>query len=53
LSRLLASYVDGQQIAEALQNADDAGASVVAFILDRRNVCPNIWHDLIRGSDLI
>jgi hypothetical protein len=40
LSRLLASYVDGQQIAEALQNADDAGASVVAFILDRRNVCP-------------
>lgn len=37
LKQILAKYPEGSQVSELLQNADDAGATRVRFVLDMRS----------------
>lgn len=46
LQKILVKYPDGRQLFELLQNADDAGAVDVKFILDNRT-----HQSLLAASD--
>jgi hypothetical protein len=51
LKKILSNYPESPQIfQEAIQNADDAEASLIQILLDERNLCDNLTEQQIPQS---